>query len=60
MDWKHVGGWSWRFEFKPQDMWVGVFWRLDRPGGFIAESLDVWVCVIPMVPLHIMRERTAL
>lgn len=38
--------WFARFEWKPQDCWVGVFWkRTDR-------TLDVWVCVVPMVPLH--------
>lgn len=39
--------WFARLEWKPQDLWVGVFWKRDHPS-----SLDVWVCIVPMVPLH--------
>ena len=56
-----------RFEYKLQDMWVGIFWRgwykaylLDedkpRPAGYIGDPynfLHVWICVIPCLPLHI-------
>jgi hypothetical protein len=38
---------GWRLEFKPQDMWVGVFWKKNGP------LLDVWICLLPMVPIHI-------
>lgn len=38
--------WFARFEFKPQDCWIGVFWKSD------SWDLDVWVCLLPMVPLH--------
>lgn len=34
-------------EWKPQDCWLGVFWKRDHP-----MSLDVWVCLLPMVPIH--------
>jgi hypothetical protein len=34
-------------EWKPQDIWVGTFWR-NGP-----DRLDVWVCLIPCVPLHV-------
>ena len=35
------------FEFKPQDCWIGVYWRTNGLGW------DAWVCVVPMLPLHI-------
>lgn len=35
-----------RVELKKEDAWVGVFWR--RAGT----RLDVWVCLIPFVPIH--------
>ncbi len=35
-----------RIEFKPQDCWVGAFWKSS------GHLVDVWVCVIPMVPIH--------
>lgn len=34
-------------EFKPQDMWVGAFWKKNGP------LVDIWVCLVPMVPIHI-------
>ena len=33
-----------RLEFKLEDCWVGAYWR---PG-------HLWVCVVPMLPLHFM------
>jgi len=45
--------WFCRFEWKPQDCWVGVFWKSGGIWpGFGRVSLDVWVCVLPMIPLH--------
>ncbi len=56
-------------EFKPQDCWVGVFWRRSvvrrehrpkegRKGRLFVVScprLDVWICVLPCLPMHITR-----
>ena len=39
--------WFCRIEWKVQDAWVGVFWKRDYPW-----TLDVWVCIVPMLPLH--------
>ena len=36
-----------RLEFKVQDCWAGVFWRSSR------EALDVWICIVPMLPIHL-------
>ena len=40
-----------RFEFKPQDLWVGAFWKSRAYAG--GRSTDVWLCLVPMVPLHV-------
>lgn len=58
--------WSVKVEFKLQDMWVGVFWdRTDqhvhfapgnRDGKCERHLLDVWVCILPCLPLHIRRD----
>lgn len=40
---------SWRFECNRQDLWVGVYWE-HRPH---VPRLDVWVCLLPMLPLHV-------
>lgn len=46
-----------RLEFKPQDLWVGFFWRHrtyhDCQGYHVPDDLDLWICVVPMLPLHI-------
>lgn len=39
--------WLWRWEFKLQDMWVGVFWK--RTGNCV----EMWICFLPCIPLHI-------
>lgn len=36
-----------RWEWKPQDCWIGVFWRTSQGWR------DVWICLLPMLPIHI-------
>ena len=60
-----VGRWS--VEFKPADCWIGVFWKrgayqtwhrrgIDNPAlPAIGYSLDVWVCLLPTLPIHYAR-----
>jgi hypothetical protein len=40
--------WQWYLclEFKQQDAWIGAYWRRD------GNCIDVWVCLLPMLPLH--------
>ncbi len=40
-------GWHWQFEFKPADLWIGLFWKR------IGNAWDVWICFLPCVPLHV-------
>lgn len=40
--------WFCRIEFKAVDCWIGAFWKRDIED----ESLDVWVCILPMLPIH--------
>ncbi len=46
---KHLvfDGWRWQFEWQPQDLWVGAFWKR------IGNCWDLWICALPCVPLHI-------
>lgn len=54
------GRWILRLEFQPRDVWFGAYWeRRPHVSPEVDERLhgriDVWVCVIPMLPLHIVR-----
>ncbi len=48
-------------ELKLEDLWIGAFWRLERSkfnndyGTLYA--VDVWICLVPCVPLHISWNR---
>jgi hypothetical protein len=46
--------WFCRVEWKPQDCWIGAFWKrgdLRWPKvGYT--TFDVWICFIPMLPIH--------
>ncbi len=45
-----------RFEWKIEDMWVGVFWKhlhCATDSGPKIMATDVWVCVVPCLPLHL-------
>ncbi len=40
-------GWHCQLEWKPQDLWVGAFWK--RTGNCV----DLWICLLPCVPIHV-------
>ncbi len=40
-----------RLEWKPQDCWIGVSWKHEQ--GDHLYKVDVWVCLLPMLPLHL-------
>lgn len=40
-----------QFQFEPRDLWVGLFWRVNRHPFF--STLHLYICVVPTVPLHI-------
>lgn len=52
-------------EFKPEDLWIGVHWKRSSIGAWDASGqwcgsgarvLDVWVCLVPMLPVHVHVE----
>lgn len=39
-------------QFEPRDLWIGAFWqRKTAPLG--ATITHVYVCVVPLLPLHV-------
>jgi hypothetical protein len=57
-------GWRVAFEWKPADCWVGVFWKSEHlatgdPGTCPPSPYTrrhVWVCVLPMIPMHFTKD----
>lgn len=48
-----------QLEFKPQDLWVGAYWRralLERPLKGWFYRYDLWVCLLPCLPIHLTWE----
>lgn len=60
-------GFSWRaaLEWKLEDCWVGAFWkrselaltRAGRDGGLGGGVIDIWICLIPCLPIHLTFRR---
>jgi hypothetical protein len=48
-------------EVKVQDMWIGVFWKVTdytpTPNYARVWDIDIWICLVPMLPIHIRIER---
>lgn len=51
-------GWALYLEWKPQDLWIGAFWKRvtqDDPAVGFLNYFDLWVCVVPCLPIHFTR-----
>ncbi len=53
----------WHFHYakilwEPRDLWVGVFWDKDSSYPNHGAYLDIYICLIPMLPLYIVLHRT--
>jgi len=48
---------NWRFEWKPQDFWVGLYTEVRRDEEKAYIERHVWICLLPMVPLHLWWRR---
>jgi hypothetical protein len=55
MRWRVYGRWSWRLEWELTRCFVGAC--VERREGTMAVGYHAWVCVVPMVPLHICLVR---
>lgn len=57
-----------RIEWKPEDLWIGTFWKVGYPTEQYSRStgriyflrrIDVWICIVPMLPIHLWWFRGA-
>lgn len=46
-------------KFDPHDLWIGVYWRvkwhvkLVSGGTTYGRKVHIYICVVPMLPIHI-------
>lgn len=40
-------------EFKLADLWIGLFWKRQ------VQTLHIWICLLPALPLHITIRKGA-
>jgi hypothetical protein len=43
-------------EWKPQDLWIGVFWKTTHcqtDDGEKPLTTDIWICLLPCLPIHL-------
>ena len=45
-------------EFKRQDLWVGLFWKRSYNGLLTKSFFEIWICLIPTLPIHLTWDRT--
>lgn len=45
-----------RVEFKKEDCWIGFFWRVSSD-ICLGDTVDLWICLLPMVPLRLTWKR---
>ena len=43
-------------EWKPADLWVGLYWRREGQHG-PRGTYDVWLCLVPTLPVHLTWRR---
>ena len=44
-------------EFKKQDMWIDTYWKIDKRATLPLSYIDLWVCLIPMFPIHFIWKK---
>lgn len=49
--------WRVRWEFKPQDCRLGIYWKSATRTPKWKITTDVWVCLLPCLPIHITHTR---
>lgn len=46
-----------RLEAKAADAWIGAFWSTTTGPDHRWAVLDLWVCLVPCLPIHVFFNR---
>lgn len=42
-----------QFQWEVRDIWVGLFWRINREMPPPYYTLHLYICIVPLIPLHV-------
>lgn len=42
-----------RIFFEPRDIWIGVYWNIPYEYGSRHRYLNLYICILPMLPIHV-------
>jgi hypothetical protein len=42
-----------QFQLEMRDLWVGLFWRINREMPPPYYTLHLYICIVPLLPLHV-------
>lgn len=42
--------------FKPNDLWIGFYWHFSKSIESAYRKLDIYVCILPMLPIRFRFE----
>jgi hypothetical protein len=45
-----------RVKFEPRDVWVGVYWNMAQSVESAYKRLDLFICIVPLLPVHLRFE----
>lgn len=52
-DWTRSPAFTVSLLWEPRDLWVGVYWTRERKPGWRRSVIEVYVCVVPCLPLKL-------
>lgn len=42
-----------QLQWEPRDLWIGLFWRVNREMAPPFYTLHIYLCLVPLIPLHV-------
>ena len=45
-----------RIKFEPRDLWVGAYWNYAESIESAYKRLDLFICLLPTLPIHLRFE----